>query len=75
MATKTITKYDMIQVGDRIAFPKSYSLIKGGVIATIKGLNQHHKEITTTNGGRFIVSRYKSNDYYVYRDRNHMPTA
>lgn len=75
MATETFTKYNMMKVGDRIAFPKSISLIKGGVIATIKGLNGHAKVITTTNGGRFIVSKYAPNDYDVYRDRNHIPTA
>lgn len=69
MATTTITKYDMIQVGDRIAFPNSFAQIKGGIIDSIKGLNQHHKEVTTSNGGRFIVSRYKPNNYYVYRTR------
>ena len=67
MATVTLTKYDMIKVGDRIAFPKSISLIKGGVIATIKGMNGHAKIITTTNGGRFIVSKHNPNDYDVYR--------
>ena len=75
MATKTITKYDMIQVGDRIEFPFSFSLIKSGIVETIKGLNQHHKEIRTTNGGYFIVSRYQPNAYQIYRDRNHIATA
>lgn len=66
----TITKYDMIQVGDRIAFPKSTALIKGGIIDSIKGLNQHHKEITTSNGGQFIVSKWKPNSYELYRPKN-----
>jgi hypothetical protein len=70
MTTKTLTKYDMIQVGDRIAFPKSISLIKGGIISEIKGLNGHAKRIKTSNGGRFIISRWNPNAYEIYRNRD-----
>jgi len=69
MTTKTITKYDMIQVGDLISFPSSMNLIKSGVIVKIKGLNQHAKEIWTENGGRFIASRWAQNKFDVYRTR------
>ena len=69
MTTKTITKYDMIQVGDRIAFPKSISLIKGGIVSEIIGLNGNAKRIKTSNGGEFIVSKWDSSAYDVYRTR------
>ena len=69
MTTKTLTKYDMIQVGDLISFPKSFALVKSGVIVQIKGLNQHAKEILTENGGRFIASRWAQNEFDVYRSR------
>ena len=69
MTTKTITKYDMIKVGDLISFPKSMNLIKSGVIVRIKGLNGHAKEIWTENGGRFIASRHAQNLFDVYRSR------
>jgi len=69
MTTKTLTKYDMIQVGDLISFPSSMNLIKSGVIVKIKGLNQHAKEIWTENGGRFIASRWAQNKFDVYRTR------
>jgi hypothetical protein len=69
MATKTITKFDMIQVGDRIAFPKSIMLIKGGIVSEIKGVNGNAKRIKTSNGGDFTISRWSPNDYYVTRTR------
>ena len=67
MATETFTKFSMVKVGDRIAVPNSISKIKGGVIATIKGLNAHAKVITTTNGGRFVISKHNPNAYYITR--------
>ena len=70
MTTKTITKYDMIKVGDLISFPSSMNLIKSGVIVKIKGLNGHAKEIWTENGGRFIASRWAQNKFDVYRQRD-----
>jgi hypothetical protein len=69
MAIKTLTKYDMIKVGDLISFPSSMNLIKSGVIVRIKGLNGHAKEIWTENGGRFIASRHAQNKFDVYRER------
>ena len=54
-----MSTYQNIAVGDSIVFPKSFALVKGGVISKIKGLNGHAKEIYTTNGGWFVVSRYK----------------
>ena len=50
--------YKDITVGDSIVFPKSSARVKGGVISSIKGLNGHAKEIFTSNGASFIVSRY-----------------
>lgn len=75
MATVTLTKYDMMKVGDRIAMTKSNSLIKGGIITEIKGVNQYAKTIKTSNGGVFHITRWSPNDYEIYRDRNHIPTA
>lgn len=67
MATVTITKYNMMKVGDRIVKHNTFSAIKSGTIESIKGLNQHHKEIRTTNGGRFIISKYAPNEYDIFR--------
>ena len=53
--------YTEIKVGDNIFFPKSMSLVKGGTISKIKGLNGHAKEVWTSNNGHFIVSRYRVN--------------
>lgn len=63
-------KYDSIQIGDTISFPKSMNLIKSGVISQIKGLNQYHKEVWTTNGGRFIVDSNNSNAYELTKAGN-----
>lgn len=75
MATVTITKYDMIQVGDRIAMTKSFSVIKGGIITEIKKVNQYAKTIKTSNGGVFHITKWRPDAYEIYRDRNHIPTA
>ena len=75
MATVTISKYDMIQVGDRIAMTKSTSLIKGGIITEIKKVNQYAKTIKTSNGGVFHLTKWNPSAYEIYRDRNHIPTA
>jgi hypothetical protein len=75
MATVTLSKYNMMRVGDRIAMTKSSSLIKGGIITEIKGVNQYAKTIKTSNGGVFHITRWSPNDYEIYRDRNHIPTA
>jgi len=67
MATVTLTKFDMIQVGDRIEFPNSILKVKSCVIATIKYLNGQHKKITTTNGGVFHVSKWQPSEYNLFR--------
>ena len=69
MTTKTLTKYDMIQVGDRIVFPNTLSKVKGGIITKVKGLNGHAKEIWTDNDGHFIASRWNPNNYELFRTR------
>ncbi len=75
MATVTLTKYDMMKVGDRIAMTKSNSLIKGGIITEIKGVNGSAKTIKTSNGGVFHITRWALNDYEIFRDVNHTATA
>ena len=62
--------YTEIKVGDNIFFPKSMSLVKGGTISKVKGLNGHAKEIWTDNGGRFIASRYRT-DYVLSCEVSH----
>lgn len=68
MATVTITKYDMMRVGDRIAMTKSLSLIKGGIITEIKGANQYAKTIKTSNGGVFHITKWNPNAYEIFRN-------
>ena len=75
MATETFNKYNMMRVGDRIAMTKSSSKIKGGIITEIKGVNQYAKTIKTSNGGVFHITKWSPNDYEIFRDRNHIPTA
>ena len=75
MATVTLTKYDLIQVGDRVTKPNSALLIKSGIVVRIEKLNQHAMTLHLDNGGSLEISRYKPNSYEVYRDRNHIPTA
>lgn len=75
MATVTITKYDMMKVGDRIAMTKSTSKIKGGIITEIKKVNQYAKTIRTSNGGVFHITKWSPSEYEIYRDVNHTPTA
>ena len=67
MATVTLTKYDMMKVGDRIAMTKSSSLIKGGIITEIKGVNQYAKTIKTSNGGVFHITKWSPSDYVIFR--------
>lgn len=75
MATQTLNKYNMMRVGDRIAMTKSSSVIKGGIITEIKGVNQYAKTIKTSNGGVFHITRWSPSEYEIYRDVNHTPTA
>ena len=75
MATETFNKYNMMKVGDRIAMTKSFSVIKGGIITEIKKVNQYAKTIKTSNGGVFHITKWSPNDYEIFRDRNHIPTA
>jgi hypothetical protein len=64
-----MSTYQNIAVGDSIVFPKSCALVKGGVISSIKGLNGHAKQVFTTNGGWFVVSRYNK-DYELTKAVN-----
>jgi len=75
MTTTTLSKYNMMRVGDRIAMTKSSSKIKGGIITEIKGVNQYAKTIKTSNGGVFHITRWSPSEYEIYRDVNHTPTA
>lgn len=67
MATVTLTKYDMMKVGDRIAMTKSFSVIKGGIITEIKKVNQYAKTIKTSNGGVFHITKWSPSDYEIFR--------
>jgi hypothetical protein len=67
MATQTLNKYNMMRVGDRIAMTKSSSLIKGGIITEIKGVNQYAKTIKTSNGGVFHITKWSPSDYEIFR--------
>lgn len=63
-------KYKSIEVGDTISFPNASALIKSGVIVRIKGLNQYHKEIWTSNGGYFIADRNAQNKFDLTKAGN-----
>ena len=72
MATVTLTKYDMIQVGDRVVKPNSMLQIKGGIVTKIRKWNRHAMTLTLDNGGTLEISRWKPNDYEIYRSRKEM---
>ena len=74
MATVTLRTYDMIKVGDRIVMPKSGLLVKGGIITKIRKWNQHAMRVYLDNGSHLELSKWV-NDYEIYRDRSHIPTA
>ncbi len=67
MTTTTLSKYNMMRVGDRIAMTKSSSKIKGGIITEIKGVNQYAKTIKTSNGGVFHITKWSPSDYEIFR--------
>lgn len=67
MTTTTLSKYNMMRVGDRIAMTKSSSKIKGGIITEIKGVNQYAKTIKTSNGGVFHITKWNPNAYEIFR--------
>ena len=67
MATVTISKYDMMKVGDRIVMTKSTALVKSGVISEIKKVNQYAKTIKCDNGAEFHITKWNPNSYEIFR--------
>ena len=54
----TLSNYNSIQIGDTITFPTSMSLVKSGVVESLRKWNGSAMQVRCTNGAKFEISRY-----------------